>query len=84
MKFSEKGAGGGVKGRSEIFRKFIRIRGDRLPLDHESMVQVLGLRLWGEIRIPEVLGSNTQTSSLYLKLRLTDLGLEVLVFEPYA
>ena len=32
MKFSEKGAGGGVKGRSEIFRKFIRIRGDGLPL----------------------------------------------------
>ena len=48
------------------------------------MVHVLGLQLWGEIRIPEVLGSNTQTSSLYLKLRLTDLGLEVLVFEPYA
>ena len=53
-------------------------------IDHESMVHVLGLQLWGEIRIPEVLGSNTQTSSLYLKLRLTDLGLEVLVFEPYA
>ena len=47
------------------------------------MVRVLGLQLWGEIRIPEVLGSNTQTSSLYPKLRLTDLGLEVLVFEPY-
>ena len=31
MKFSEKGAGGGLKGRSEIFRKFIRIWGDRLP-----------------------------------------------------
>ena len=31
MKFSEKGAG--VKGRSEIFRKFIRFWGDRLPLD---------------------------------------------------
>ena len=50
------------------------------------MVQVLGLRLWGEIRIPEVLGSNTQTSSLYPKLRLTDLGLEVFQiqgYEPY-
>ena len=47
------------------------------------MVHVLGLQLWGEIRIPEVLGSNTQTSSLYPKLRLTDLGLEVLIFEPY-
>ena len=33
-------------------------------LDHESMVHVLGLQLWGEIRIPEVLGSNTKTSSL--------------------
>ena len=28
------------------------------------MVRVLGLQLWGEIRIPEVLGSNTKTSSL--------------------
>ena len=27
-----KRGGGGVKGRSEIFRKFIRFRGDRLPL----------------------------------------------------
>ena len=33
-------------------------------LDHESMVHVLGLQLWGEIRIPQVLGSNTKTSSL--------------------
>ena len=28
------------------------------------MVHVLGLQLWGEIRIPKVLGSNTKTSSL--------------------
>ena len=47
------------------------------------MVQVLGLQLWGEIRIPQVLGPITQTSSLYPKLTLTDLGLEVLVFESY-
>ena len=46
------------------------------------MVHVLGLQLWGEIRIPEVLGSNTQTSSLYLKLRLTDLGLDIVNFYP--
>ena len=38
MKFSEKGAGG-VKGRSEIFRKFIRIRGDRLPLILHAKVE---------------------------------------------
>ena len=31
MKFSEKGAGEVVKGRSEIFWKFIRFGGDRLP-----------------------------------------------------
>ena len=31
MKFPKKGRGGGGKGRSEIFRKFIRIRGDGLP-----------------------------------------------------
>ena len=30
--FSEKGAGGGVKGRSEIFRKFICFLERRLPL----------------------------------------------------
>ena len=47
------------------------------------MVQVLGLRLWGEIRIPQVLGSNTQTSSLYPKQRLTDLGLEVFQIQDY-
>ena len=50
------------------------------------MVHVLGLQLWGEIRIPQVLGSNTQTSSLYPKHRLTDLGLEVFQiqgYEPY-
>ena len=40
MKFSEKGAGGGVKGRSEIFRKFIGFGGDRLPLVDPAAVQL--------------------------------------------
>ena len=50
MKFSEKGAGGGrVKGRSEIFQKFIRIRGHRLPLcaDERNQRRIgIYLSLW--------------------------------------
>ena len=40
--------------------------------DHESMVHVLRLQLWGEVR-----GHEPEAHGLYPKLRLTDLGIEV-------